>query len=117
MWLFFVLSLLEVVRIYVDYRCNGLQEYSETFSTYLIKSTLGNYDATYHISPKYDTYIMTIIPCLTYFIFFLFYLCWKKHYSDSIQEEDEDLEFVKPEKFCVEVEGFEGISKVREEDL
>lgn len=60
---------------------------------------------------------MTIIPCFIYLVVFLFYLCWKKHYSSCIQEEENDLEFIKPEKFCIEVEGFEEISRVKEEEL
>ena len=48
---------------------------------------------------------------------FIFYLCWKKHYSSCISEEEEDLEFIKPEKFCLEVEGFQDLKNVKEDDL
>lgn len=41
-WLLFVLSLIEGVRIYINSKSNGLAKYTPTFSTYLITTTLGN---------------------------------------------------------------------------
>jgi hypothetical protein len=45
MWLFFFMSLVQGITIYINWLGNGMQEYSSSFSTYLIKSTLG---ITYH---------------------------------------------------------------------
>ena len=97
---------MECIRIYMCYKSTGFSDISETFSTYLIKSTLGNYGGYSLFDGMADIYVMTIVPAAIYAIFFIFYLCWKKHYNDCIDEEEEDKEFIKPEKFCVEVEGF-----------
>lgn len=40
-WLFFLLSLLECLRIYINAGSSGLSKYTPTFSTYLITTTLG----------------------------------------------------------------------------
>jgi hypothetical protein len=41
MWLFFVLTLFNAVSIYINYNGEGLNNYSVSFSSYLIKTTLG----------------------------------------------------------------------------
>ena len=41
MWLLFALSLMHIITIIINYRGKGLNSYSESFSTYLIRSTLG----------------------------------------------------------------------------
>jgi hypothetical protein len=40
-WLFFVMSLLEGVAILLNFKGSRLSSYSASFSTYLIKSTIG----------------------------------------------------------------------------
>ena len=40
-WLFFFLSLVEGVRIYINAIGSGLGDYSISFSTFLIMTTLG----------------------------------------------------------------------------
>ena len=77
--------------------------------------SIGNYNGD--VLTGVDVYLMTIIPCAIYFIFFIFFLIWTAHYNSCITQEDESAEFVKPEKFCVEVEGFESIPHIKEEDL
>jgi RNA recognition motif-containing protein len=46
----------------------------------------------------------------------IFYFIWKKHFSGCITEQDEDKNDVKPEKFCLEIEGLEE-TFVKEEEL
>jgi len=41
MWLFFILTLLNSVNILINFKGNGLENYSVSFSSYLIKTTLG----------------------------------------------------------------------------
>jgi O-antigen ligase len=65
---------------------------------------LGNYDRT--VLTEFDAYLQAGIPGLVFLAFFIFYLIWVGHYSKCISEEEENSEYVKPEKFCVEVEGF-----------
>lgn len=55
----------------------------------------------------YDGYIMTLIPCANYLAIFLFYLIWKGHYFGELKEVEDDNSTVKPEKFCLEIEGLE----------
>lgn len=116
MWLFLLLSIMEAIRIYINYSGSGLTDYKGSFGSYLISSTIGNYNKSV-LTSEFDPYIMMIIPCATYGVFFLFYLWWKCHYASAIKEEDESREFTKPEKFCVEVEGFDYDDDVREDEL
>ena len=37
----------------------------------------------------------------------IFYFVWKGHYFGCINDQEEDDSDVKPEKFCLEVEGLE----------
>jgi hypothetical protein len=94
---------------------NGLAEYASTFSTYLITTTLGNYNGKGILS-EYDDYIMAIVPGITFFAMLVFYLLWKCHYNSQIDNEEDDNSVVKPEKFCVEIEGLE-VEKVDEREL
>jgi hypothetical protein len=41
MWLFFVLTLFNFLSIYINFKGNGLENYSVSFSSYLMKTTLG----------------------------------------------------------------------------
>lgn len=54
-WLFFIMALLQGITIYINWLGSGMSAYSSSFSTYLIKSTLGNYTAN-NLS-QYDAYI------------------------------------------------------------
>ena len=47
------------------------------------------------------------MPVVIYFIVYIFYLAWTYHYNKCISEEEENADYIKPEKYCVEVEGFE----------
>lgn len=88
-WLFFILSLFEAVRIYINLKSQGLAKYTPTFSTYLITTTLGrnhlklgNYNGT--VLSDYDNYIMAIVPAVSFFSLLVFYLFWKAHYAGEI---------------------------------
>jgi hypothetical protein len=103
------------VRIYINLGSNGLAKYAPTFSTYLITTTLGNYNGKGILS-EYDNYIMAIVPGVTFFALLVFYLLWKCHYNSEIDNEEDDNSVVKPEKFCIEIEGLE-VEKVDEREL
>ena len=51
-WLFFVLLLLEGIVIYIDWLGDGMSAYSESFSTYLIKATIGTPVLTQPTTPR-----------------------------------------------------------------
>jgi len=55
----------------------------------------------------YDGYIVTILPAVSYLALLLFYFIWKAHYFGTINEMEEDNTDVRPEKFCLEIEGSE----------
>jgi hypothetical protein len=100
-WLFFIMSLLEGIRIYLCVKSSGLSSYSSSFSTYLISTTLGtsiSYAGNYsgNILTAYDSWIMSIIPGVNFLIIFIFYLIWKGHYFSEIAEMDEDNSVIKP---------------------
>jgi hypothetical protein len=85
---------------------NGMKEYSESFSTYLIKSTVGNtwiYLGNYSENKltDYDNYIVTIAPAANFLMFFIFYIVWKAHFFKCIADQEEDNSDVKPDKFCL----------------
>lgn len=40
-WIFFIFAIMEGVRTYINFRSSGLANYSISFSSYLITSTLG----------------------------------------------------------------------------
>ena len=96
-----MLALLTGVPLYINYTGTGLADYKGSFASYLVSTTIGNYSCS--ILTTSDEYIMTIVPCAIYLIMFIFYNWWKCHYAYAIKEEDESKEFIKPEKFCVEV--------------
>jgi Na+/H+-dicarboxylate symporter len=79
-----------------------LAKYAPTFSTYLITTTVGNYNGKGILS-EYDNYIMAIVPGITFFALLVFYLLWKGHYNLQIDNEEDDNSVVKPEKFCIEI--------------
>lgn len=100
-WIFFLFSLLEGLRIYINQSSHGLSDYSITFSTYLINTTIGNifiYLGNYagNVLTGYDNYIMAIAPGAIYFVFILFYFFWKAHYFGEISGEEENNSIVKP---------------------
>ena len=98
-WLFFVLVLVQGITIYINWLGNGMSSYAVTFSTYLIKATMGNY--TQNKLTQYDGYIVTIAPAVSYVALLLFYLIWKGHFFGTINDQEEDDSDVKPEKFCL----------------
>lgn len=55
-WLLFVLSLIEGVRIYINAQSNGLAKYTPTFSTYLITTTLGRFFITFKVTTMEKEY-------------------------------------------------------------
>lgn len=56
------------------------------------------------------------MPAFNFLAMFFFYLCWKGHFFKCISDQEEDNSDVKPEKFCLEIEGLEE-SYINEEDL
>lgn len=78
-----------------------MSAYAESFSTYLIRATIGNYSENRFTA--YDGYIVTIAPAVSYLGLLLFYFIWKGHYFGTINDQEEDNSDVKPEKFCLEI--------------
>jgi hypothetical protein len=76
------MSLVQGVTIYIIWLGTGMKGYSSTFSTYLIKTTLGNY--TGNLLTSYDAYIVTIAPAVNYLALMLFYFIWKAHYFKTV---------------------------------
>ena len=94
MWLYFVMLLVQGITIYINWLGSGMKSYSSTFSTYLIKTTLGNY--TGNVLSSYDGYIVTIAPAVNYLALMLFYFIWKAHYLKTISAQEIDNSDVKP---------------------
>ena len=113
-WLLLVLSLLHVIVIIINYKGKGLDDYSESFSTYLIRSTIGNYSGNSLTS--FDVYWAVLVPWVGYLAIFTFYIIWKFHYLRIVNKQDEANADVKPEKFCVEFNGLDE-GYVNEEEL
>lgn len=59
---------------------------------------------------------MAIVPGVSFLALLLFYFIWKAHYAGEIDAEEDDNSVVKPEKFCIEVEGLD-YEKVDEREL
>ncbi len=85
-WLFFILSLIEGIRIYINSKVAVWQNIPLLFLHILLQQRwvffsiyLGNYNGT--IISDYDNYVMSIIPGVTYFALLIFYLFWKAHYA------------------------------------
>lgn len=57
-------------------------------------TTLGNFNK--NALSDADSYIMTLFPFAIYFFFFIFFLFWKCHYDDTVKEEDENSDVIKP---------------------
>lgn len=104
-WLFLVLCLIQGVTIYINWLGTGMDSYTSSYSTYLIKSTNGNF--TKDVLTQYDAYIVTLAPAVSYIALLVFYFVWKAHYSATISEREEDNTDVRPEKFCLEIVGME----------
>ena len=51
-WLFFVYLLIEAIVIYIDWIGDGMKSYSESFSTFLIKATIGKFYPTQPTTPR-----------------------------------------------------------------
>ncbi len=78
--------LVQGFTIYINWMGSGLSKFSSNFSTYLIKTTLGNYSGG-NVVTAYDGYIVTIAPAVNYLAFMLFYFVWKGHYFSTITEQ------------------------------
>ena len=66
---------------------------------------MGNYNG--NVLTKYDNYIMAIIPGVSLCLLLIFYLFWKAHYYGEIADDEKDNSVIKPEKFCIEVQGLD----------
>lgn len=98
-WLFFILTLTQSITIYINWLGSGMDSYASSYSTYLIKATNGNY--TQNKMTKYDGYIVTILPAVSYAALLFFYFIWKAHYFGTLNQIEEDNTDVRPEKFCL----------------
>lgn len=85
-WLFVLMSLVQGVTIYINWLGSGMNSYSASFSTYLIKSILGNFSGN-NLS-AYDDYILAIAPAVNYLALLLFYFVWKAHYFRTISAQE-----------------------------
>jgi hypothetical protein len=74
----------------------------------------GNYSAN-RVTPV-DGYIVTVVPFASFLAMFVFYLIWKGHYAKISSQAEQDKDDIKPEKFCIEIDGLEG-TDVTEEEL
>jgi hypothetical protein len=88
-WLFLFLSIIEGIRIYIHSKSSGLSDYSISFSTYLITTTLGNKiinlgNFNHNAISKYDAYIIALVPAFIMLLLLIFYLCWKFHFYSEI---------------------------------
>jgi hypothetical protein len=95
MWLFFVMSLIQGITIYINYKGSGMDAYSASIGSYLIKSTLGNFNGNGKLS-DYDNWILAIAPAVNFLAMLLFYFIWKAHYFNTISDQEEDNSDVKP---------------------
>lgn len=115
MWLFLVMSLVQGITIYINYKGVGMGPYATSIGSYLIKSTLGNFSGNGNMT-DHDDWILAIAPAVNYLAMLFFYFVWKGHYFTTISDQEEDNSDVKPEKFCVEIAGLQE-GQVSEEDL
>lgn len=95
MWLFLVMSLIQGVTIYINYKGKGMDSYAISVGTYLIKATLGNFSGNGGLC-NYDNWILAIAPAVNYLAMMLFYFIWKGHYFSTISAQEEDNADVKP---------------------
>ena len=97
-WIFLLFALINALPIYMHVQGTGLSKYSMSFGTYLIMTSLGNYNKQF---TSYDAYIITGCHCLTLLIFFIFFLFWKAHKYSEIESFEVDNDVIHPRKFCV----------------
>lgn len=88
------MMLVQGLTIYINWLGSGMDAYASSFSTYLIKATLGNYSE--NRLTAYDGYIVTIAPAVNYLALLLFYWIWKGHYHKTIADAEEDNTEVQP---------------------
>ena len=48
---------------------------------------------------------MSVVPAANYFAIFIFYIIWKAHFLKSQREDEENSDYIKPEKFVIEISG------------
>lgn len=88
------MSLIVGICSYINWLGTGLSTYASSFSSYLIKSTLGNYSG--NLMSSYDIYILVFAPAANFAIMLIFYWCWKGHYLKTISEQEEDDNQIRP---------------------
>ena len=49
--------------------------------------------------------MIVIIPAVNYLVLMIFYWVWRCHFTYAIANQEYDNKDVKPEKFCLEIEG------------
>lgn len=82
-WLFLILTLIQGICIYINYQGTGLNNYSLSFSSFLIKTTIGNYSGSV-LTTNSDGLIIAYTPALGFLALFLFYFIWKIHFFRTI---------------------------------
>ena len=75
-WLFFIVSIYEILIVVMNWSGTGLMEYSTSFGNLLIYSTLGNYSVEV---TGVDVYLQTVGHCVICFAFVLVFFFWKGH--------------------------------------
>ena len=100
--MFFFLAILECYIVVLNWSGSGLKEYSISFGNMFIYSTLGNSnrDVT-----GYDAYMQTAAHCAVNLFFFIFFIFWKVHKINTVDEYENGDDIIHPRRFCVEVEG------------
>lgn len=80
-WLFFIISIYEIIMVVINWRGAGLSEYSISFGNLLIYSTLGNYSVEV---TGYDVWMQTVGHCAICLAFIVFFFFWKAHNFQTI---------------------------------
>ena len=91
-WLFFIMTLVQSYSIVINWKGSGLSNYSQTFSTYLIKTTLGIYVSSIgnyggNALTNFDYLVTVLSSAVNFLAIFLFYIIWKIHYKKLIREQ------------------------------
>lgn len=82
-WLFLFLSFLVVTPIVLNCLGNRYDQYTPSFSNYLIRTAFGNYN---RMQTAYDPYLQTALHAAVCFAFFLFIFVWKAHTHREIKK-------------------------------
>lgn len=101
-WLFLFLSLLVVTPLVLNCLGNRYDQYTPSFSNYLIRTAYGNYNVR---QTDYDAYLQTGLHAAVCLAFLIFIFIWKGHTHREIKKFEKDHNVVHPRKYCVEMEG------------